>query len=259
MKHLWPERDVTVMIDPDQAIQEALNIPALSGYDRFFEAITWLGSAGLWLIVFALFIVAGRWRQIACVLFITVAFSTIVNEDIKGIVQRTRPGDVIVGGYYVYKSYSFPSGHAQVAFAIATALSAFLERRYNIITYLLATAVSLSRIYLGVHYFTDVVAGAVVGVLLSVAAIYGLYRLELYRGKGMFGVAPRPTEKNTGKRALDSDRIKYALVILAAGFSASLVAFALTQFILSLLILGIMYLLLLSLPSLSKGLLSQYH
>ncbi|HEY3274392.1 MAG TPA: phosphatase PAP2 family protein [Methanocella sp.] len=240
------------MIDPDRTIGEALNRQVLPAYYWFFSTITWLGSASLWLLILAGCIVINRWRKIASVLFIVILFSMVVNEDIKEIVQRIRPGDVVVGGYFVAHSYSFPSGHTQTAFVIATVLSAFLARRYNVITYLLAAAVGMSRIYLGVHYLTDVVAGAAVGIVLGVLAVYCLEKLGLYDGDGMFEIAPRSKGKATGSGWHDKRVIRYAALILLAGYLAANLAFYLPDYTLSLVAIGIMYILLLLLPTVPK-------
>lgn len=241
------------MIDLDRVIQDALNSQVLPGYYWFFRAIILLGSAGVWLFILTGCIIIGRWRKIASVLFIVIVFSTIVNEDVKEIVQRIRPGDVIIGGYLVAHSYSFPSGHTQTAFVIAAILSAFLDRRYNIITFLLAAAVGMSRIYLGVHFFTDVIAGAAAGIVLGVLAIYCLEKLGLYGGDGIFKIAPRSREKVAGTGWHDAKMIKYAAFTLAAGFLAANVAFYLSEYMLSLAAVGIMYILLLLLPTVLKA------
>jgi len=56
------------------------------------------------------------------------------------------------------KDYSFPSGHTSASFAIATTI-AFNMPRLSIVAFILAFAIGISRIYLGVHYPTDVMAG----------------------------------------------------------------------------------------------------
>jgi undecaprenyl-diphosphatase len=63
---------------------------------------------------------------------------------------------------------SFPSGHAATSFAAATILS-FSFPRFAPLLYLLAAAVTFSRVYVGVHYPLDVVGGAVLGVLVATA------------------------------------------------------------------------------------------
>jgi undecaprenyl-diphosphatase len=237
-----------VMIDPDRIIQESLNSQALPAYHWFFGTITWLGSASLWLLILAGCIVIDKWRKIAFVLFIVIIFSMVVNEDIKEIVQRVRPGDVIVGGYFVHHSYSFPSGHAQTAFVIATVLSAFLARRYNLVTFLLAAAVGMSRIYLGVHFLTDVLAGAATGAILGVMSIYALNRLGLYDGNGIFEIVPRP-KAGEGTEPHAAGIIKYVAIILLAGFLAAIIAFIMNYYAISLAAIVIMYIILLLLPA----------
>jgi undecaprenyl-diphosphatase len=72
-------------------------------------------------------------------------------------------------------TYSFPSGHATVAFACATVL-ALAVPRLALPLYVLAALVAFSRVYVGVHYPLDVLAGAVLGVALAL----------LVRGIGRF-------------------------------------------------------------------------
>jgi len=94
------------------------------------------------------------------------ALSAIITRGTKVIVQRERP-------FYTYPdiikraeggSYSFPSGHTSAAFYSATSLSILFPKWYVIAPSLLwASAVGYSRIYQGVHYPTDVLAGALVG------------------------------------------------------------------------------------------------
>ena len=94
------------------------------------------------------------------------ALSAIITHGAKVIVRRDRPfitySDVIKkteGG-----GYSFPSGHTSAAFYAATSLSILYPKWYVIApSFLWASAVGYSRIYQGVHYPTDVLAGAVVG------------------------------------------------------------------------------------------------
>jgi|AGTN01.1.fsa_nt_gi PAP2 superfamily. len=241
-----------MMIDPDQVIHNALNSTTFPEYYGFFSAITYLGSATLWLLFLALCIIAGKWRKIAILLFIVLMFSMVINDDIKEIVQRMRPGGVVVSGYFTDWSYSFPSGHAQTAFAIAAVLSAYIPRRYNLITYLLAAAVGMSRIYLGVHYFTDVIAGAAVGTLIGMLAVIGLNRLGLYNGDGLFEIAPRPREKDKVK--MKSAKIaKYAAIAIIAGFFSACIAFILSSYIFSLAIVGITFAIIMLLPPLIEG------
>ena len=86
---------------------------------------------------------------------------------LKKLVKRNRPfvdyPNLIVGKSKE-SDYSFPSGHASQAFALATSLSISFPKWYVIApSYLYAGTVSYSRLYLGVHYPSDVLAGAIIG------------------------------------------------------------------------------------------------
>lgn len=67
-------------------------------------------------------------------------------------------------------SWSFPSGHTSSSFAFATAVFAN-NKKWGIAAYVLAALIGFSRIYLGVHYCTDVLAGAVVGIIYGVIGV----------------------------------------------------------------------------------------
>lgn len=67
-------------------------------------------------------------------------------------------------------SWSFPSGHTSSSFAFATAVAAN-NKKLGVAAYVLAALIGFSRIYLGVHYFTDVLAGAVLGVAYGIVGV----------------------------------------------------------------------------------------
>ena len=90
--------------------------------------------------------------------------------------QSRAAGAAFSGIQYGYEilvrrlgDYSFPSGHTSASFAAATAIYA-IDRRWGAAAYVLAALIGFSRLYLGVHFPTDVLAGAVVGILAAKAA-----------------------------------------------------------------------------------------
>jgi len=90
----------------------------------------------------------------------------LLNLAIKKLVKRPRPfiTDVHLVAVYRPAEYSFPSGHTSSAFSAVTSLSRAYPKWYVIApSFLWASAVGYSRMYLGVHYPTDVTAGAVLG------------------------------------------------------------------------------------------------
>jgi membrane-associated phospholipid phosphatase len=83
----------------------------------------------------------------------------------------TYPNDIVK--YTKAGSHSFPSGHTSMAFATATSISLMYPKWYVIApAYTWATAVGYSRLYLGVHYPSDVLVGAIIGSASSVGAQY---------------------------------------------------------------------------------------
>jgi undecaprenyl-diphosphatase len=97
----------------------------------------------------------------------SLAINTIVTQGLKYTVNRNRPYVTYPGEVYPYTietDPSFPSGHTSTAFATATTLSLEYKKWYVVVpAYLWAAGVGYSRLYLGEHYPTDVLAGAVVG------------------------------------------------------------------------------------------------
>ena len=100
-----------------------------------------------------------------------VAFSSGVNmgmtELLKRTIRRERPATTYPGELYIYEirtDYAMPSGHTSGAFATATALSLKYPEWYVIVpAYVWASSVGLSRMHLGLHYPSDVLAGAALG------------------------------------------------------------------------------------------------
>lgn len=99
-----------------------------------------------------------RDRDTSKLMFTALAGTQTVVAGLKFCVNRPRPE----GLEYARTNSSFPSGHAAGAFAVATVLSD-RYRSYRLPFYAGASAVCLSRVYLGKHYPADVVAGALLG------------------------------------------------------------------------------------------------
>jgi membrane-associated phospholipid phosphatase len=100
-----------------------------------------------------------------------------LNYVIKALVNRSRPPEAIgfealVG---VPGSPSFPSGHAMSAFAVAGAIALLAPRlRTPVLT--VAAVIAFSRVYLGVHFWIDVLAGALLGLAIGLAVAYAARR-----------------------------------------------------------------------------------
>lgn len=160
----------------DYKIFEAIN--GLAARNDVFE--DWLRFFSVYSeLIFGVFLAAaflahGRWRSVsarhavvAAVLASVVALE--VAHVISGLWDRPRPFEAH-GGVHLFVAASpdpsFPSDHATVAFAIA--ISVFLRsRRLGAVAVAMAALVALSRVVVGTHYPSDVVAGAVIGTLAA--------------------------------------------------------------------------------------------
>jgi membrane-associated phospholipid phosphatase len=100
-------------------------------------------------------------------LFISVGGAIAVTELLKPIINRERPADAHPGIIFANSPThggSFPSGHTTLAFSTATTLALEYKKWYVVVpAYLWAGSVGYSRMYLGKHYPSDVVAGAAIG------------------------------------------------------------------------------------------------
>ncbi|NLB29139.1 MAG: phosphatase PAP2 family protein, partial [Clostridiales bacterium] len=107
-------------------------------------------------------------------LLAALAVCGVINSlVIKNIVDRTRPFDIHTWlDVLVSKptDFSFPSGHTASSFAAAYIIRRNYGKRLGIPAYMLATAIGLTRVGVGVHYPSDVVAGAAVGTAVAVGA-----------------------------------------------------------------------------------------
>lgn len=97
----------------------------------------------------------------------SLAINTIVTHSLKNIINRDRPFEkypTLINPYEFKSGYSFPSGHTSVAFSTATSLAISCKKWYVVVpAFTWAASVGYSRLYLGLHYPTDVLAGAIIG------------------------------------------------------------------------------------------------
>ena len=170
-------------------IQDYVRTPVL---DSLMRGITHLGDFGIFWILMALVLVLyPDTRRAGNVVIAGMLASFILNNlFLKNLVARTRPYEVIDGLTLLVdkaSDLSFPSGHSATSFVAAVIILRLLPRRYGVSAMVLAAFIAFSRLYVGIHYPTDVLAGTVSGILigLAITKISGLW--EDRSGKGQAG------------------------------------------------------------------------
>lgn len=148
--------------------------------DSFFYRITNLGGA-IFISVFCLsLIIFGeeRIQYVGIESTMALVLSQLVVHSLKRLLSRERPYNIIeqLNTFGIDLSdYSFPSGHTAASFSIATTLALNIPKAY-IFVFVIALIIAISRIYLGVHYPTDVAAGIILGIVGALIA--HLYLLD---------------------------------------------------------------------------------
>lgn len=150
--------------------------------DGFWLFITHLGDDGLlWIAIGIALLFFKKTRPIGFTMLISLLFDfLIINVTLKDLISRPRPFVVneaitpLITDVSPYRS--FPSGHSGGSFAAMFALYKWVPKKIGIPALGLAALVALSRLYVGVHYPTDIIAGCIVGFMCSVWA-YHIVRL----------------------------------------------------------------------------------
>jgi undecaprenyl-diphosphatase len=175
--------------------------------DPFFEAVTYAGSFGIAWLVLALAFSGLSWRRpwLPARVGATVLLAEGVQSVLKVWVERDRPpldNPQPPPLVELPSTYSFPSGHAVVAFACATVIS-FAVPRLRWPLYAFAALVAFSRVYVGVHYPGDIAAGAVIGVAvgLIVEAARRLLRDYVRRREAATAPTAPPTPRGDPRRS----------------------------------------------------------
>lgn len=137
----------------------------------FFRIMTEFGNVYIPFVIIALLIIIIKNRYYSIILFLSYSLSGVLSLVLKYIVLRPRPVDAIID---LPKTYSFPSGHAMTSLVFYLTLCYLLTIKSNknvkflcyVFFSLAVLLISFSRIYLGVHYFSDVISGLIIGLTL---------------------------------------------------------------------------------------------
>lgn len=150
-------------------LQNNLRNPVLNPVMIF---ITHLGDKGpLWIALTLLMLCFRKTRRVGVTSAISMVIGLlVVNVVLKNWVARVRPYELIEGLQLMIEKqhdFSFPSGHATNSLACAWVMFRLMDKKFGVPALVLALLISFSRLYVAVHYPTDVFAGIIVGILAA--------------------------------------------------------------------------------------------
>jgi undecaprenyl-diphosphatase len=163
-------------LDVDERLQRWTVNHRVEALDVLFVGLSRIGSLGLVWIALSL-AVAAAWRRVTPLLLVVAAVvvADLVATALKLVVRRPRPyvlepePEPLLG---THLDLTLPSGHAGTSFAAAFVLAALLRRRVLVLPlFVLAAGIAWSRVYVGVHYPSDVLLGALLGLAVGVAVL----------------------------------------------------------------------------------------
>ena len=157
-------------------------------FDSVFKLNTLLGDG--WLaVVLVLFLLFIKYRY-SVLVALAYAYSSVVVQIFKHLFNAPRPLKYfeniapirVIDGYPVHEWNSFPSGHSASAFTLAVLLSYLLPHRSrHWIIVPLAALTAFSRVYLAQHFLEDIIAGSIIGVVMTFQLIWWLENANWYK------------------------------------------------------------------------------
>lgn len=168
---------------------QTLHTPVL---DKIMVGVTKLGDVGIiWIILTAILLIIPKTRRTGGVMLVALVVQTVLcNVILKNLFARTRPYDVNMTVQLLVPKlhdFSFPSGHTSASFTAVSALYFSKDKLWKP-ALILACLIAVSRLYLYVHYPTDVLGGLLLGVL---SGYIGYKIMEKVKNKGIPGISQR--------------------------------------------------------------------
>ncbi len=173
-----------------------------SFFDWYMPFITRIDNWLIPLIIITLILMTrgGKKGRIFCVsmiIIITIS-DQLCSSLLKPFFDRPRPSTVLADVNLLIgfkSSMSFPSSHAVNAFAVGV-FSSFYYKRWMPVFLMLSVSVAISRVYIGVHFPFDIIAGGILGTCMAFTGKYAIYYLEGKRPLFTNGIPVYPVEIN---------------------------------------------------------------
>lgn len=164
---------VQAVVTLDQKLFIALHQVRSDGWNRIINHFTNLGGIGFQVFLVLVLLLIPVTRPAGIALAIVQASVTTVIQILKATIARVRPYDALAGIKVLKteKDYSFPSGHTAAAFATAITISWFFPAAgFGCLG--IAVFIGCSRVYIGVHYPSDVIVGSLISGLISTMILW---------------------------------------------------------------------------------------
>lgn len=154
--------------------------------DGIFTFITHLGDAGIiWIVIAVICLFFKKTRKTGICMGMALVMGLVFgNLILKNVIARERPytyelanmtADKVKELISLPHDYAFPSGHTQASFAAATSIFMY-NKKYGTATYVLAALIAFSRMYLYVHFPTDILGGIALGIIYAIVSFYFIKR-----------------------------------------------------------------------------------
>lgn len=172
------------MVNTEFAILDFIrNTFSCTPMDYIMQGITFLGNAGwFWIALSLILAFIPKTRKIGITACAALLINLLVcNVTLKPLIARVRPYDLREGIELIIirpHDFSFPSGHTSASFAAAAAIFPY-NKKYGSLALILAALIGFSRLYLYVHFPTDVLGGAIVGCACAAVSYYAIKAIGL--------------------------------------------------------------------------------
>ena len=190
------------MFDLFQPFDEAAQIAIQTGWhnpvlDVIMKALSVANDHGeIWFLIIILMLCFKRTRKCGVCLFFSLGIIFLINQfGLKLMFKRDRPYSVLTQFEPLLprlKSYSFPSGHSITSFGSAVSVvcseqhylvpqtkgNFFVKHKFGILALILAALIAFSRVYLFMHWPTDVIGGAVIATVMGLAISLIFFKVE---------------------------------------------------------------------------------
>jgi undecaprenyl-diphosphatase len=161
-------------LELDERLTHKLRIAERPGWLRSMAAVlAHSGDSWLWLaLLFVIWLLGNAfWKQLALILAVAILVTAALVMAVKFTIRRQRPEGEWGQMYRKTDPHSFPSGHAARAFLLAVLAVGLGPAWFGILIAVWAPLVTLSRVVMGLHYVSDILAGSLVGVVMGLVVL----------------------------------------------------------------------------------------